>query len=214
MEGPIRRTDMRDSKPFALILALALLVPAAADAKRNDPNIPLTYTPTTSVAEASAVPTSEMRDVAVAIEVEDDRAVDEPVIGARTNDDDQRTELRATNDVTGYVQASLIRQAREWTFKTAEGDEADAVLAVRLTQFAVEETNQALGATYEARVTLELELRRDGEEKWSEVVSGDATRFGKKFSVENANEVLSDALAEAFANGLNDSGLRDAWTGD
>lgn len=205
---------MHISKPLALTLALALLVPAAAEAKKNDPNIPLAYTPTTSVAEASAVPTSAMRDVAVAIEVEDDRAVDEAVVGTRTNDDDQRVELRATGDVSDFVQASLIRQAQEWTFKTAEGDEADAVLAVRLTQFAVEETNQAVGATFEARVTLELALRRGGEEQWSEVVSGDATRWGKKFSTENANEVLSDALAEAFALGLNHSGLRKAWAGE
>lgn len=205
---------MHTSKTLLPLLALALLAPAAAEAKKNDPNIPLSYTPTTSVAEASAVPTSAMREVAVAIEVEDDRAVDEPVIGTRTNDDDQRVELRATGDVTDFVQASLIRQAQEWTFKTAEGDEADAVLAVRLTQFAVEETNQAVGATYEARVTLELALRRGGEEKWSEVVSGDATRYGKKFSAENANEVLSDALAEALSLGLNHSGLRKAWAGE
>lgn len=203
---------MRGPKPLALVLTLALFVPATAEAKKNDPNIPLSYTPTTSVAEASAVPTSAMRDVAAAIVVEDDRAVDEAVIGTRTNDDDQRIELLATGDVSEFVQSALIRQAREWTFKTAEGDEADVVLAVRLTQFAVEETNQAVGATYEARVTLDLALRRGGEEKWSEVVSGDATRYGKKFSAENANEVLSDALAEAFALALNHSGLRKAWT--
>lgn len=203
---------MRIPKLSIPLLALALLAPAAAEAKKNDPNIALSYTPTTSVAEASAVPTSDMREVAVLIEVEDDRAVDEAVIGTRTNDDDQKIELRATNDVTEFVQSALIRQAREWTFKTADADEAGAVLHVTLTQLAVEETNQAVGATYEARATLELELRKGGEEKWSGVVSGDATRYGKKFSVENANEVLSDALAEAFANGLNDSGLRDAWT--
>lgn len=203
---------MRPSKLPIPLLALALLAPAAAEAKKNDPNIPLSYTPTTSVAEASSVPTSEMRDVAVAIEVEDDRAVDESVIGSRTDDDDRKIELQATNDVTDYVQSALTQQAREWTFKTTDADEAGVVLHVLLTQFAVEETNQAVGATYEARVTLELEVEKGGEEKWSGVVSGDATRYGKKFSVENANEVLSDALAEAFANGLNNSGLRDAWT--
>lgn len=203
---------MRLTKIAVPLLALALLAPVVAEAKKNDPNIALSYTPTDAVGEVSSVPASEMRDIAIAIEVEDDRAVDEAVIGSRTNDDDQEIELRATNDVTEFVQSALTQQAREWTFKTAEVGEAGAVLHVLLTQFAVEETNQAVGATYEARATLELELRKGGEEKWSGVVSGDATRYGKKFSAENTNEVLSDALAEAFANGLNDSGLRDAWT--
>lgn len=201
------------SRSWTLMLTLALLAPAAAPAKRNDPNIALSYTPTTSVAEASAVPTSEMRQVAVAIEVEDDRAVDEAMLGIRTDDDDRRTELRATNAVDAYVQAALTQQAREWTFKTADAAEAGVVLHVRLTQFVIEETNQAVGATYEGRVTLELELRRAGAKVWSGVFSGDATRYGKKFSAANTNEVLSDALAEAFANSLGDSGLRSAWGG-
>jgi uncharacterized lipoprotein YajG len=203
---------MRPLPSVALILAVAL-APAAAEAKRNDPNIQLTYVPTTAVAEASAVPTSEIREAPAAIEVEDDRAVDEAVIGTRTDDDDRRIELRATNDVGEFVEASLIQQARQWSYVVAEPGEAEVVLAIKLTQFMVEETNQAVGATYEARCTLEVELRRAGAKEWSGVFNGDATRYGKKFNAENANEVLSDALAEAFANALNDSGLRSAWTG-
>jgi uncharacterized lipoprotein YajG len=204
---------MRLSKPCLITLVVLALAPTPASAKRNDPNIQLAYTPTTSVAEASAVPTSEMRAVPAAIELEDDRAVDKSVIGSRTGDDDRRIELRATNEVGEFVQAALVRQAREWSFVIAEGGEAEVVLAAKLTQFTVEETNQAVGATYEARCTLELELRRAGDAKWSGVFTGDATRYGKKFSAENINEVLSDALAEAFASALNDSGLRSAWSG-
>ncbi len=195
------------------LVALGLLVPVAAEAKKNDPNVQLAYRPTTSVAEASSVPTSEIRAVPAAIAVEDDRAVDAAAIGTRTDDDDRRIELRATNDVEEYVRAALVQQAREWTFVIADADEAKVVLAGKLTQLAVEETNQAVGATYEARCTLEFELRRGGAKEWSGVFTGDATRYGKKYSADNINEVLSDALAEAFANALNDSGLRSAWGG-
>ena len=205
---------MRSPTPSVLAVPLVLLALApAAHAKRNDPNIQLVYAPTTAVAEASSVPTSEIRGVPAAIEVEDDRAVDKAVIGIRTDDDDRRIELRATNDVEEFVAATLVQQARQWSYVVAEPGEAEVVLAIKLTQFAVEETNQAVGATYEARCTLEVELRRAGAKEWSGVFNGDATRYGKKFSAENANEVLSDALAEAFAYALNDSGLRSAWTG-
>jgi len=203
---------MHRSRSLLSVLALVLLAPAAASAKKNDPNIQLDYRPTTSVAEASSVPTSEMRTVPAAIQLEDDRAVDKAVIGSRTDDGDRRIDLRATNDVGELVEAALVRQAREWTYAITDPDEAEVVLAGKLTQFMIEETNQAVGATYEARCTLEFELRgRSGGKKWSGVFNGDATRYGKKFSADNINEVLSDALAEAFANALNDSGLRSAW---
>lgn len=204
---------MRSTKPCLIALALIALVPAAASAKKNDPNIQLAYTPTTGVAEASAVPTSDMRDVDVALRVEDDRAGDDArVIGNRTDDDDRRVDLVATNDVEEFVQSALVRQAREWSFPIVDQDDADLVLAVKLTQLRIEETNQAVGATYEAWCTFEFELReRSGKEKWSGLFKGDATRYGKKYSEGNTNEVISDAIAEALAYGLSDSGLRKAW---
>ena len=202
---------MYRSRSLLSVLALVLLAPAAASAKKNDPNIQLDYRPTTSVAEASSVPTSEMRAVPAAIRLEDDRAVDKAMIGSRTDDDDRRIDLRATNDVGEFAEAALVRQAREWTYAITDPDEAEVVLAGKLTQFVIDETNPAVGATYEARCTFEFEIRRAGEKTWSGVFSGDATRYGKKFSGGNINEVLSDALAEAFANALNDSGLRSAW---
>jgi hypothetical protein len=202
---------MRLSKPCLITLVVLALAPTPASAKRNDPNIQLDYRPTTSVAEASSVPTSEMRAVPAAIRLEDDRAVDKAMIGSRTADDDRRIDLRATNDVGEFVEAALVRQAREWTYAITDPDEAEVVLAGKLTQFVIDETNQALGATYEARCTFEFEIRRAGEKTWSGVFNGDATRYGKKFSADNINEVLSDALAEAFANALNDSGLRSVW---
>lgn len=206
---------MRTLETCLTALALIALLPAAAGAKKNDPNIQLAYTPTTSVAEASAVPTSAMRDVEVALAVEDDRVVDDKkVIGSRTDDDDRRVDLVATNDVGEFVEASLARQAKEWSFPIAGEGEAGPTLAVKLTQLDVDETNQAVGATYEASCTLEFELRAGGDETWSGVFKGDATRYGKKYSEGNINEVLSDALAEALANALSDSGLRRAWTGE
>lgn len=206
---------MRSWKLCLSVLALVALLPAVAAAKKNDPNIPLSYTPTTAIAESSAVPTADMREISASILISDERGLDDPkVIGSRTDDDDHRIELMATGDVAEFVEESLVQQARRWSFATAEQGDADLVLIGRLSQFEVEEANQAVGATYTAEVTIEMELRNaGGKTVWSGSAFGDASRYGKKFSRENINEVLSDALAEALADALGDSALRSAWSG-
>jgi uncharacterized lipoprotein YajG len=209
---------MRRSTPIALalFLVLAMLAPAAATAKKNDPNVRLTWAPTSAVAEASAAPTSEMRAVTAALVVTDDRAVaDKAVVGIRTDDEDRHVELRATTGVADFVEASLASQARRWGFAMAdEQGEAGVLLVAKLTQLAVEETNQAVGATYSAEATLEIELRDSaGKTRAKGSYFGDASRYGKKFSNENTNEVISDALAEAFANALGDPSIRNPWGG-
>lgn len=195
-------------------LAFVVLVPASAMAKAS-PEIPLVYTPTTAVAEASAAPTSEIRSVAAAVLITDDRGLeDKSVIGSRTDDDDRRSELRATNEVADFVESALTKQARDWTFMLVDAGEAAVLLVGRITQFRIQETNQAVGATYKAEVALDLELRdRSGKKRASGTYLGDASRYGKKGSAGNANEVISDALAEAFANALSDPSMRSAWGG-
>lgn len=212
---------MRSWKLYLTLLALVALValvallPVTAEAKKNDPNIPLAYTPTTEVAEATAVPTSRMRTTSASILISDDRGLDEPrTIGTRTDDDDNRIDLVATSDVAAFVEESLADQARQWNFSIAEPGSGGVVLVGRISQLSIEETNQAVGATYNAEVTFEMELRdAGGETVWSGSAFGDASRYGKKFSRENTNEVLSDALAEALANALGDPALRSAWGG-
>ena len=167
------------------------------------------------MAEASAAPTSEMRGVPAALLITDDRGLDDKtVIGSRTDDDDRRSELKATNDLAGFVESALTKQARDWSFVIADPAEAGVLLVGKITQFQIAETNQAVGATYSAEVTLDFELRdRAGKKLASGTYFGDASRYGKKLSIGNANEVASDALAEAFAKALGDSTLRAAWGG-
>ncbi|MEM7048310.1 MAG: YajG family lipoprotein [Acidobacteriota bacterium] len=205
---------MRCTKILALLGCLSLLS-TAAWAKKNNPNIALVYSPTTAVAEASSTPSSAMRGVSVALLLSDERASEnDRHLGSRTDDDDRRFDLQATNDVIKFLEDSLEKQARQWGYSVADAGDAGVVLVGRVMQFEVEETNQAVGASYNAECTIELELRdRAGKSLWSSSVYGDASRYGKKFSSENTNEVLSDALSEAFAQGLNDAALRDAWGG-
>ncbi|MEE8522924.1 MAG: YajG family lipoprotein [Thermoanaerobaculia bacterium] len=189
---------------FALLATLA--VPAGA--KKNNPDVQLVFLPQQAVAAAEADITPDQRRRPVQIRVADARAADDVAkIGSRTDDDDRYHTLRAVNDVGTFVGTVVDEVVEQWGIKT--GDGADLVLEISLLEFMVEETNQAVGATYKANVRLDGELTGDGE--WSGGSFGDASRYGKKFSNENLNEVLSDALLEALADLLSDRGLHRAW---
>ena len=94
-------------------------------------------------------------------------------------------------------------------------DDAELVLTVGLRQFTLTESNQAVGATFSAEVRFAADLvdPRSGG-RWSGSSFGDASRYGKKFSNTNCNEVLSDALLEAWSSLLNHGALRDTWAGN
>lgn len=202
----------RPSRVAVLACVTACLVfgtlAAPALAKKNDPNVHLDFRPQQAVAGAEVSISPDMLRRPVAVKIEDLRAGDDPAdIGVRTDDDDRRHILRATNEVLPYVESVFDELLQEWGIKTEAG--ADLVLTISLAQLKILETNQAVGATYNAEVRLAAEITGGGD--WSGGASGDATRYGKKFSNANVNEVLSDALLEALANLLSEPGVHEAW---
>ena len=89
---------------------------------------------------------------------------------------------------------------------------ADRVLVVSVTRFYIDESNKALGSIYTSEVKLSYTLKTGGGKTLAEGVgTGSTHRYGRAHSEENINEVLSDALKEAFASVLNDSGVQSAW---
>jgi hypothetical protein len=67
---------------------------------------------------------------------------------------------------------------------------------------------------YSSEVKLGYTLRNGAGKTLAEGVGeGSTHRYGRAHSQDNINEVLSDALKEAFANVLNDSSLQSAWSG-
>jgi len=119
--------------------------------------------------------------------------------------------VRASNDVIAWSDEVLKKNAAEWGIKTS-GD-APLTLAGKLTRFHILESNKAVGSTYNADVRVTFALKdAQGRTLWEGNGTGDATRYGHSYSAENANEVLSDALKEAYADAFNNPGLQSAWT--
>lgn len=203
---------MRHDRTAASLVAVVLLASAAPlCAAVNNPNVQLEYLPQQTIAPTRFYLRAELFDHPVQLHVSDSRSLEDPAeIGWRTNDADERFTLRATNDVEAFVSGVLDDVTRDHGIRLA--DDASNVLVVKLTRFRVEETNRPVGATYVAMIGLTGELRSaSGEKLWSGVATGDASRWGRKFSNTNCNEVLSDALLEAYANLLNTEELQDAW---
>lgn len=197
--------------PITIGIAIAVALAHPATAKKNNPNVSLEFTPQQAVAAAVANVAGAMLDKPVALHFEDDRQGEDPKsIGIRTDDKDRRHNLVATSDVPEFVEQILVETAKNWGIRF--DDDAGLELDVHLLQFNLLETNQAVGATYNATVRLEYALRAgDAEPRVRSTVVGDATRYGRKFSNTNCNEVLSDAMLEAFAEMFSDPALQRAW---
>ncbi len=193
--------------------ALLWLVAAPGLAAPVDPYIVLAFTPQHEIAESIPTLTPTMTQAPVELRVVDGRSGADPAsVGTRTDDDDRPHPLQASNDVVAFVEAALAQLAQKWGVRVAPG--ADRILEATIMVLQVDETNQALGATFQANSGLSLALLdRGGNRLWSGTAGGDASRYGRAGSDANCNEVLSDALLEAFAAGLSQPGLQQAWAG-
>ncbi|HEX3130720.1 MAG TPA: hypothetical protein VH394_25515 [Thermoanaerobaculia bacterium] len=203
--------------PIARKLALTLLVAFAAlpaTAKELGPfNITLRYSPQESV--GTSVPTLMLgvSDIPVRLSIEDGRTIADPaVIGDSTDDDDRVWPVRAATDLLGWANEVLLKNAGEWGIRVS--DSAPFQLKGSLLRFMVNESNKPVGSVYNADIRVAFRLLDSrGNLLWEGNAAGDATRYGKSRNEDNVNEVLSDALKEAYATALGDTGLQNAWLG-
>lgn len=194
--------NARRLRPGFFVLALALSVRGVIAAPVND--FKLEFVPQQAVAGTPVAVSAALREQAFQLRIVDQRGAPDPsAIGSRTNDADKVFPLRATNDLSGFVSATAAS-----VLKTAGLEirpDAREVLEIGLVSFDVRETNQAVGATFNSVVRLGLRrVDAAGKTLWHTSATGDTSRYGRKFSNANCNEVLSDALLEALANAFGD----------
>lgn len=196
-----------------LLAALVLLTALPAAARDTGPmNMALQYTPQESVGTSSAVLAPGIADRPVRLSIEDGRAGSDPtVIGEISDHDDKVFPVHASNNVASWAGEVLQKNAADWGVKTLPN--APLSLTGKLTQFRLIASTKALGSTYNADIQVNFALKdAQGRTLWEGASVGDATRYGHSYSAENANEVLSDALKEAYADAFNNPGLQSAWT--
>lgn len=201
-----------DRRSAVLLLLLASVAsPLAARGNLKELTVPLKFVPQEGVQSNKPDLLPALLDQAVELRVEDARKLpDLLVIGSGTGGDDKTFPIHADREVRAFLQETLAGVGTEWSLKQQPG--AKRVLVLQLTGYSVDEANKALGSIYSADVKLGFTLRdAAGRTLASGIGSGSTHRYGHAHSPDNINEVLSDALKEAYANVLGDSMLQTAW---
>lgn len=196
-------------KVFLAVLLLVSITVFARDS-RKEVAVDLKFAPQEGVNSNSPDLSSGMLERAVALKLEDGRGGDALEIGQGTNDDDEHFPIVASSPVLPFLQGTLASMAADWGLKVEDG--ADRVLTLKLMRFYVDESNKAVGSVYASEVKVTYTLAdKSGKRLMDGADSGSAHRYGRARSGDNANEVLSDALKETFANVLSDPRLQEAW---
>jgi len=196
----------------AVAIAIAACsVVAYARGNLKELTVPLKYVPQEGVHASSPDLQPGVLTTAVELRFEDARRLDDPLlIGQGTGGDDKRFPIHADRSVIDYVRESLAGTAKDWGLHTEAP--AARLLVIQLTRFDLDESNKALGSVYGTEVKFAYTLKdAKGSVLAEGATSGTAHRYGHAHSVDNCNEVLSDALKEAFANVLADVNLQSAW---
>jgi len=196
-----------------LVTLFVLSVTSIAYGRGNlsELTVPLKFVPQEGVQSSTVDLRPEVLEQAVELRVEDARKLpDLLVIGKGTGGNDKVFPIHADREVRAFVQETLASIGKEWSLKT-DGPPA-RILRVRITAFDVDESNKALGSIYTAEAKLAFDLETpQGRVLATGVGSGSTHRYGHAHSPDNINEVLSDALKEAYSNVIGDSMLQTAW---
>jgi hypothetical protein len=185
----------------ALMTTLLAATAAAAD---TAPLLTLKFTPQEGTHASSPDIPPALLSTPLAVVFEDDRQGVDPKVVGEVVEDEKSDPVRAANDVAAFTKDVLLRVAGEWGLKVVPG--SPRVLKVRCIRFFVTQNHKTIGAMFASEARFVFNLAERGRVLWEGTVSGSAHRYGKR-NEENLNEVLSDALKEAYANGVSDPSL-------
>ena len=192
--------------PVLALLVGALASGSALASQKVLENIPLKWSPTSTMAEMGPVDLSAS-DLAVKIQVEPlvDSRQNPTLIGQNTEKPDKPLTVTTSADVPAFTSEHLKGTLKAAGLNVVDGD-GDLILMGEIRQYFVAETN-----TYHGELSLVLHLKnRAGKELWSGSITGDAERFGRSYRADNYMEVLADTLLKATHNLLTNPGFHDA----
>jgi|SRR5579863_584977 len=169
-------------------------------------NIPLKWTPTSTLSEMGAV---DMSGALLTTKIHLDTFVDTrqnpSLIAENREKADKIRQVTTSGDVAGFVADHLKESLRGAGMNTVDGG-ADVNISGEIRQFFVTEMN-----TYDGEISLLIHVKdSSGKELWTGVVGGGATRWGRSYKAENYYEAISDMVLRATYNLLANPGFREA----
>jgi hypothetical protein len=169
----------------------------------KDRELRLTYIPQGAEHDVSPTISAGLLTRPVKLVFEDGRpSSEQAVVGEGTDDSDRIFPWRASGPVPEYARNIFERIAVGWGIRF--DDQAKVSLALRLIRFYLTEKHQFVGSSYLAEGTILA----------AGVAAGDASRYGRKGSADNCNEVLSDATRASYLRLIDNRDLQAAWSGE
>ena len=185
-----------------LIGLLALVLSAQVSAALLE-NVPLQWKPTSDL----QLGTLQMTQSSIQFEVFQDARENRQAIG-ENQEGDKPKPVTTRDDVGVFVSNHMRELFQRAGLKTVDSDGAVTIKG-EVRQFFARESS-----TYKSEVAVRLTVvSRDGRTLWSGLASGEATRFGRSYKVENYYEVLSDAVVNTVSSMLQAADFRKAMSG-
>jgi hypothetical protein len=163
-------------------------------------HMPLQWKPTSELASG----TTDMDATPIRFEAFQDVRNDKEKVGE--NLEDAQPKLVTTTDDVGAFVSSHVRDLFDRAGLKIVDSDAAVTIKGEVRQFFAKETS-----TYNSQVEVQLTLvDRDGNTIWKGLASGEATRFGRSYKIENYYEVLSDAIVNTVSSLLRSAEFRKA----
>ena len=186
------------------ILALLLAVSVCAYAKSTLlEHVPLQWKPTSDL----QLGTMAMSPTPIQFETFQDARDNKGAIGENL-ENDQPKPVTTSDDVGAFVSSHMRGLFDHAGLKTVDSN-GSVIIKGEVKAFYVRETS-----TYKSEVAVHLTVvDRDVKTLWNGLASGDATRFGRSYKLENYSEALSDAIVNTVSSMLQSPQFQSALSG-
>ena len=185
---------------FVMLFAVTLCAYAKTQLLEH---VPLRWKPTSELRLGAM----QMSQMPIQLETFQDARESKDAIGENLEDDKPKP-VTTTDDVGAFVSSHMRELFDHAGLKTVDSN-GTVTIKGEVRQFFVRETS-----TYKSAVAVHLTIvGRDGEKLWSGLASGEATRFGRSYKLENYYEVLSDAIVNTVSSMLQSADVQRALSG-
>ena len=176
-----------------LIVLLAAVSFAAFAAPKVLEKVPLKWKPTSDLKLGA----EQQTQAPIQFEVFQDVRERHDLIGENREDEGKVKPVTTEDDVGAFVSTHMRELFKQAGYNVVDSN-GRVTIKGEVKQFFVRETS-----TYKSEVQVHLTVvGPDGATLWSGIASGDASRFGRSYQLENYYEVLGDAIVNTVSSML------------
>jgi hypothetical protein len=199
-DAATRGRSLMRARLFVMLFAVTLCAYAQTQLLEH---VPLRWKPTSE----PRLGAMQMSQTPIQFETFQDVRDNKDAIGENLEDDKPRP-VTTTDDVGAFVSSHMRELFDHAGLKTVDSN-GTVTIKGEVRQFFVRETT-----TYKSAVAVHLTVvSPDGRTLWSGLASGQATRFGRSYNLENYYGVLSDGIVNAVSSMLQSADFQKALSG-